>query len=285
MTQPAPITIPVPPRATSVTITPPAPVTITPPAPEPVWGYPAPLPGANAGAWQAVNAAAGPLGCWRGYASGVPSTWPGTQGAPMPPGAVPIVSIGGAPADILDGSLDAKLVTWFSFVPEGAVVSWGHEYEAHQYGFTAADILACHEHCYELFEDHASPGASYVQIWTAFSATCGRVTPFASPVVDGHFADVYMTSAADTVAGKIEPWLEQVQAAPGMRADISLGIAETNAAQPAWRPGWIAETWAWAESVGASAWCLFCDAPGYAWDPADLATIAAIKAITAQAAT
>jgi len=56
-----PGTYPIPPRATSITIPAPAPVTIT--APEPVWGYPAPLAGANAVAWQAVNADAGPLGC------------------------------------------------------------------------------------------------------------------------------------------------------------------------------------------------------------------------------
>ena len=200
MTTPFPPgTYPIPPRATSITIPAPAPVTIT--APEPVWGYPAPLAGANAVAWQAVNADAGPLGCWRSYnreAIGVPSTWPGPQAGVIPPGAVPIVSIRPDISSVLSGSLDAALAAYFLKVPDGAIVTCWHEGEAASWGYTPAEILGLHEHVYPIFEDNAAPGASYVQIWTAYSATNGRVTPFASPVVDGHFVDVYMTSAADT---------------------------------------------------------------------------------------
>ena len=263
------ITIPVPPGATSLELTW---TQDPPPGLLPVVGTDKAAP------WQEVAAAAGGLAGFRGYngtAADVPLSWPGIQAGPLAPGVTtPVISIKPDMTALLAGSLDAALAGWFAQVPDGAYVTCWHEGESLGNGFPADQILAMHARCMALFGEHAPATASYGQIFESFSATNGRIAPFAAPDLDFAFADGYGRAAADTPASVFGPWLEQLRAA-GVTAPV--GITETNALTN--RPAWFTAAYAWCVAEGGLVFMPFFEPGQFAWDPADTATIAALRAI------
>ncbi|GAA2030627.1 DNRLRE domain-containing protein [Pseudokineococcus marinus] len=161
-TPPAPTT---PPPAPTPVTPPPAPTPVTPPpAPTPVTPPPAPAPvsevptlfGANAyrnagetyaTAFQRQQERYGTFGVSRYFFSGLPGTWPGDAGLSGKP---VVVSFKAPPRDILAGTYDSRLRTWFATAPRDRQVNWTYFHEPEddieRGSFTAADYRAAWRH-------------------------------------------------------------------------------------------------------------------------------------------
>jgi len=244
----------------------------------------------TSGLWSTVSAATGGLAGYRGYntpAQGIPATWPGTGASPLPAAAsLFVVSIKPDVNDVLSGSLDAEFAAFASLVPAGAMVTCWHEGEATSNGYTTAQILGLHAHCYPIFKT-AAPDCLYGQIVTCYTATPASghypLGQWMAPGLDFYGLDGYQTSGSATAASIFGTAATQIEGAIG---SVPLAITECNSAIQADRPGWFNDTWSWAQANDCLTYFSYWDAPGtagssYVWVPSDSATISALSAINA----
>ena len=194
----------------------------------------------------------GGLAGFRGYdtpAQGVPASWPGTGAGPVPSGVtLPVISIKPDISAVLAGSLDAQLAAFAAQVPAGAMVTCWHEGETAADGFTTAQILGLHAHCYPIFKA-GSPGCLYGQIVSCYTANPASahypLGQWMAAGLDFYGLDGYQTTSSDNAASIFGNAASQISGAIGT---VPLAIIECNSPVAANRPGWFNDTWSWAQS-------------------------------------
>lgn len=241
------------------------------------------------GMWSAISSATGGLAGYRGYntpAQGIPATWPGPGSSPVPAAAsLPVISIKPDINAVLSGSLDSQLAAFAAQVPAGAMVTCWHEGETADNGYTTAQILGLHAHCYPIFKT-AVPGCLYGQIVSCYTATPASghypLGQWMAAGLDFYGLDGYQSSSSNTAASIFGTAATEIAGALG---SVQLAVTECNSNIPADRPAWFNSTWSWAQANDCLTYFTFWEAAGtgstVAWLPGDSATISALSAINA----
>lgn len=238
--------------------------------------------------WSVVSTAVGGIRAYRGYDTptvGIPTTWPGSSAGPIPSGSLPMISIRPDIPSVISGSLDSQLAAFAKLVPAGAWVTCWSEGEAASKGYTAAQITGLHNRAYPIFKAN-SPNCLYGQMFTTYSATNGRITPYTAKGLDYYGLDVYPWTTTDTPAANMGATITQIQAA-GVTGPFA--VTETNntagsgaATASMARADWFTQGYAYAKSMNMLAFVTYWNPTlsGLVWPP-DSATITALSVINA----
>jgi hypothetical protein len=238
--------------------------------------------------WSVVSTALGGIRAYRAYDTpsvGIPPTWPGSSAAPIPSGSLPMISIRPDIPSVISGSLDSQLVAFAKLVPAGAWVTCWSEGEAANKGYTAAQITGLHNRVYPIFKAN-SPNCLYGQMFTTYSATNGRITPFTATGLDYYGLDVYPWTTTDTPAANISMTITQIKAAgaTGPFAVTEINVTAGNGAPVAsmGSANWFTQGYAYAKSINMLAYVPYWlpSLVGCNWPP-DSATITALSVINA----
>lgn len=139
------------------------------------------------------RAAYGNLEIVRVFYPGLPAAWPGSAGTV---GGNVEVSFKALPKDVLSGSLDSRLSTWFATAPKGRQVIWTYYHEPEddiaRGSFSAADYRAAWQHLAALADKSGNPAlkSSLVLMGWSLSKQSGR-----------NWKDYYPGSAAIDILG------------------------------------------------------------------------------------
>lgn len=229
-----------------------------------------PIFGVTRAPWDGVNSTVGPLRgirIYNNYATGVPSTWPGPGGATISgivPAAGQLISFRPDPTQVLSGSLDSALGTFFSSMPAGSYVTSWHEGEKddQSLGYSQATLIAMHTRIYGIFQNNAPAACSYGQIVGSSSAFTGNngfplgpwvCTPAnGGSLLDFYGIDLYPTSFVTTFADCIGTVMSTLIAA-GVPQSGPWTISEVapNLNWRASKPQWWTDGWSVAQAIGA----------------------------------
>jgi hypothetical protein len=278
----------------------------TPPIrPVPILGGPQ---AGNAGPWAVFNATVGPVYGLRGYntpAQGVPASWPG-PGTGIIPAQVPpsgqVISIKPNITQVLAGTLDGALATYFASMPNGAYVTCWHEGEiaAQKLGYTQAQVIAMHTRVFGIFSANAPVASSYGQIIATYSAYSGGLgfplgpwmcTPAnGGALLDFYGVDCYPITATSTFSDNIVTAMNAMIAA-GVPASGPWTIPEVGASSTAsslWNgtpAQWLSDGWSFAQSIGAIHYNVYYNnnlgLSDLSWPPLDLGTLRVVQDIAA----
>lgn len=139
------------------------------------------------------RAAYGNLEIVRVFYPGLPAAWPGSAGTV---GGNVEVSFKALPKEVLSGSLDSRLSTWFATAPKDRQVIWTYYHEPEddiaRGSFTAADYRAAWQHLAALADKSGNPAlkSSLVLMGWSLSKQSGR-----------NWKDYYPGSAAIDILG------------------------------------------------------------------------------------
>jgi hypothetical protein len=140
-----------------------------------------------------ARAAYGNLEIVRVFYPGLPAAWPGSAGTV---GGNVEVSFKALPREVLSGSLDSRLSTWFATAPKDRQVIWTYYHEPEddiaRGSFTAADYRAAWQHLAALADKAGNPQlkSSLVLMGWSLSKQSGR-----------NWKDYYPGSAAIDILG------------------------------------------------------------------------------------
>lgn len=214
-----------------------------------------------------------------------PATWPALAGTVT----ADVLSIRPTPVSLLAGEHDTSLKHLISSAPYGSRLTCWHEagslaeYSAMP-DITPANITAVHQHMWKLC---MGTGVGYGAI---LCMPPQQMSPWLPPGLHWYGLDIYdwpefhwrNTASIRTRAlyNRLDYWAATVEAING-DTNCDLLICETNSHYPQHRPQWFTSVAEWALDVGAAGMLTFWHAAGAAsgaWDSADTATIAALRA-------
>ncbi|HST64578.1 MAG TPA: DNRLRE domain-containing protein [Mycobacteriales bacterium] len=124
-----------------------------------------------------ANARYGKLEVVRVFYPGLPPAWPGAAGTS---GGPVVVSFKANPKDVLSGSLDSRLGSWFATAPKDRQVIWSYYHEPEddiaRGSFSAADYRSAWAHLRQLANKAGNPQlkSSLILMGWSLKSACGR---------------------------------------------------------------------------------------------------------------
>jgi len=224
----------------------------------------------QAQALAAANSRYGNLEVVRVFYHGLPAPWPGA--AALSGGPV-VVSFKAAPKDVLSGSVDGQLSSWFANAPKGRPIYWSYFHEPEddiaRGAYTAADYRAAWQHLRALSLKASNPNlrSTLILMGWSLSAQSGRNWKDYYPgssTIDVLGWDTYNLAApkgkyndAATVMGDV---VATSRAAGKPWGIAELGSLLVSGDSGAGRAAWLNQMASYAQAQGA-AFVTYFDAP------------------------
>ena len=165
-----------------------------------------------------------------GWPNGVPSSWPGNNKYPPPPGTTTLACFNPAPQMVVSGQLDGPLSTFFGQAPPGSWATAWQEGDDNpgngfwsQPGASASLLTDMHAYLHGL-KQQVNPGILYGEDFGAYpAAVAGKdITPYVCPGLDFYSVDGYQNKATQTAANVFGvTWQQIVSVVPGARPAIT----------------------------------------------------------------